>query len=136
MPVNGADSPDGTRPRPNQARREDPRRRIRPYAMTAGRTNPTRADLELEALVAASRYGTLASAELELERRSIVELCQEILSIAEVSARLGIPINVVRILVGDLADDGLVYVYQPRAAGQPPNVDLLSRVLHGLRTTL
>jgi len=136
MPVNGADSPDGPRPRPNQARREDPRRRIRPYAMTAGRTNPTRADLELEALVAASRYGTLASAELELERRSIVELCQEILSIAEVSARLGIPINVVRILVGDLADDGLVYVYQPRAAGQPPNVDLLSRVLHGLRTTL
>jgi len=134
--MNGADRPDGARAQPSQAGREDPRRRIRPYAMTAGRTNPTRTDLELEALVSTSRHGTLASAELALERRSIVELCRETLSIVEVSARLGIPINVVRILVGDLADDGLVYVYQPRAAGQPPSVDLLTRVLHGLHTTL
>jgi Protein of unknown function (DUF742) len=134
--MSGADRPDVARPQPNQAGREDPRRRLRPYAMTAGRTNPTRADLELEALVATSRHGTLASAQLALERRSIVELCRETLSIAEVAARLGIPINVVRILVGDLADDGLVSVHQPRAAGQPPSVDLLTRVLHGLQTTL
>jgi Protein of unknown function (DUF742) len=65
-----------------------------------------------------------------------VELCRETLSIAEVSARLGIPINVVKILVGDLVDAGLVAVYQPRAADQRPSVDLLTRVLHGLRTSL
>ena len=65
-----------------------------------------------------------------------MELCRETMSIAEVSARLGIPINVVRILVGDLAEDGMVAIYQPRAADQPPSVDLLTRVLHGLRTSL
>jgi hypothetical protein len=62
--------------------------------------------------------------------------CAATLSIAEVSARLGIPINVVKILVGDMVDVGLVAVYQPRAADQPPSVDLLTRVLHGLRTSL
>jgi DNA-directed RNA polymerase specialized sigma24 family protein len=134
--MNGADRPDPAWPQPNQAGREDPRQRIRPYTMTAGRTNPTRVDLELEALIAASARGALAAAELSLERRSIVELCRETLSIAEIAARLGIPINVVRILVGDLAHDGLVDVYQPRAAGQPPSIDLLTRVLHGLQTTL
>jgi hypothetical protein len=132
--MSGAGRPDGAQPPSNQAGREDPRRRIRPYAMTSGRTDPSRADLEIEALVSANRHGTLAAAGLALEQRSIVELCREILSIAEVSARLGIPINVVRILVGDLADDGLVNVYQPRAPGQPPSLEVLLRVLDGLHT--
>ena len=134
--MNGADRPDAAPPQTSQPEREDPRQRIRLYTMTGGRTNPTRVDMELEALVAASRHGTLASADLALEQRSIVELCRETMSIAEVSARLGIPMNVVRILVGDLAEDGMVAIYQPRAADQPPSVDLLTRVLHGLRTSL
>jgi Protein of unknown function (DUF742) len=112
---------------------EDPRRRIRPYAMTAGRTMPIRSDLELEALVSTSRHGTLEADRLALEQRSIVDLCQETQSIAEISARLGIPVNVTRILVGDLSDEGLVLVHQPADRGARPNVDLLERVLHGLR---
>jgi hypothetical protein len=112
---------------------EDPRRRIRPYAMTAGRTMPVRSDLEVEALVSTSRQGTLEAAQLPLEQRSIVDLCQEIQSIAEVSAHLGIPINVTRILVDDLSEEGLVFVHQPATRGAKPSVDLLERVLHGLR---
>jgi hypothetical protein len=112
---------------------EDPRRRIRPYAMTAGRTMPVRSDLEVEALVSTSRQGTLEAAWLALEQRSIVDLCQETQSIAEVSARLGIPINVTRILVDDLSEEGLVFVHQPATRGTKPSVDLLERVLHGLR---
>ena len=134
--MNGADRPDAAPPQTSKPEREDPRQRIWPYTMTGGRTNPTRADLELEALVATRRHGPPASADLALEQRSIVELCRETLSIAEVSARLGIPINVVKILVGDLVDAGLVAVHQPRAADQPPSVDLLTRVLHRLRTSL
>jgi hypothetical protein len=112
---------------------EDPRRRIRPYAMTAGRTMPTRSDLELEALVSTSPQGTLEAARLALEQRSIVDLCQETQSIAEVSARLGIPVNVTRILVDDLSEEGLVLVHKPPTRGAKPSVDLLERVLHGLR---
>ena len=132
--MNGADRPTRRR-RPASPNARIPASGFGPTT-TGGRTNPTRADLELEALVATRRHGPPASAELALEQRSIVELCRETLSIAEVSARLGIPVNVVKILVGDLVDVGLVAVYQPRAADQPPSVDLLTRVLHGLRTSL
>ena len=114
-------------------RPEDPRRRIRPYSMTAGRTMPARSDLELEALVSTTRQGRLEAAWLAHERRSIVDFCQETQSIAEVSARLGIPVNVTRILVSDLSDEGLVLVHQPAARGTRPHLDLLERVLHGLR---
>lgn len=114
-------------------RPEDPRRRIRPYSMTAGRTAPARSDLELEALVSATQQGRLEAAWLALERRSIVDLCQETQSIAEISARLGIPINVARILVGDLSAEGLVVVHQPAARDARTSVELLERVLHGLR---
>jgi hypothetical protein len=40
----------------------------------------------------------------------------------------------VRVLVGDLADQGLVDLYQPQhASGDRPDVALLERVLNGLR---
>ena len=114
-------------------RPEDPRRRIRPYSMTAGRTVPARSDLELEALVSTTQQGRLEAAWLALERRSIVESCQQTQSIAEISAHLGMPVNVTRILVGDMFEEGLVVVYQPPTQGTRPSVELLERVLHGLR---
>jgi hypothetical protein len=98
-------------------RPEDPRRRIRPYSMTAGRTVPARSDLELEALVATTRQGRLEAAWLALERRSIVDFCQETQSIAEISARLGMPVNVTRILVDDLSEGGLVVSTNPQPGG-------------------
>src|SRR5829696_6974483 len=98
-------------------RPEDPRRRIRPYSMTAGRTVPARSDLELEALVSTTRQGRLEAAWLALERRSIVDFCQETQSIAQISARLGMPVNVTRILVADMFEEGLVVVYQPPPGG-------------------
>jgi uncharacterized protein DUF742 len=124
--MTGADRPDAAPPQTSKPEREDPRQRIRPYTMTGGRTNPTRADLELEALVATRRHGPPASADLVLEQRSIVELCRETLSIAEVSARLGIPINVVKILVGDLADAGLVVPDQAGGWPAPEGSDRVS----------
>jgi hypothetical protein len=114
-------------------RPEDPRRRIRPYSMTAGRTVPARSDLELEALVSTTRQGRLEAAWLALERRSIVDLCQQTQSIAEISARLGMPVNVTRILVDDLSEGELVVVHQSPTPGARPSVELLERVLHGLR---
>ena len=114
-------------------RPEDPRRRIRPYSMTAGRTVPVRSDLGLEALVSTTQQGRLEAAWLAVERRSIVDVCQETQSIAEISARLGIPVNVTRILVDDLFEAGLVAVHQSPTSGTRPSVELLERVLHGLR---
>jgi Protein of unknown function (DUF742) len=66
--------------------------------------------------------------------RAIGALCRDILSIAEVSAHLHLPLGVVRVLVGDMADERLVMVHRPAHAGDRPDLALLERVLDGLRT--
>jgi Protein of unknown function (DUF742) len=109
------------------------RRRVRPYAMTGGRTRPTHDDLELEALVSTTSVGE-RTPTLTVEQRAIAALCHDLLSIAEVSARLRLPLGVIRVLVGDMADEHLVIVYRPAHAGDRPDLALLERVLHGLRT--
>jgi hypothetical protein len=110
------------------------RRRVRPYAMTGGRTRPTHDDLEVEALVSTTSVGE-QTPRLTVEQRAIAALCHDLLSIAEVSAHLHLPLGVIRVLVGDMADEHLVIVYRPAHAGDRPDLDLLERVLYGLHTS-
>jgi hypothetical protein len=109
------------------------RRRVRPYAMTGGRTRPTHDDLEIEALVSTTSVGE-RTPKLTVEQRAIATLCHDLLSIAEVSAQLHLPLGVIRVLVADMADERLVIVYRPAHAGDRPDLALLERVLHGLRS--
>ena len=64
--------------------------RVRPYAMTGGRTRPTHADLEIEALVSTTSVGE-QTPKLTVEQRAIAALCHDLLSIAEVSAGFTCP---------------------------------------------
>lgn len=106
---------------------------VRPYALTRGRTRPGRSDLPLEALVrwvdgSVDPMGTA-------ERRRIHQLIgTQILSVAELSAHLSLPLGVVRVLVGDLADEGLVVVHagSPAAAAPATNLKVLESVLNGI----
>jgi hypothetical protein len=109
------------------------RRRVRPYAMTGGRTRPARDDLEIEALVATTAIGE-QTPRLTVEQRAIAALCHDILSIAEISARLHLPLGVIRVLAGDMADEHLVLVHRPAQADDRPDLALLERVLCGLHT--
>ena len=108
---------------------------VRPYALTRGRTRPGRADLPLEALVRG--VAGISDPAGTLERRRILELVRgEILSVAELSAHLSLPLGVVRVLVGDLADDGLVVVHSgsPTAASPATNLTVLESVLNGIHS--
>ncbi|MEU8779568.1 DUF742 domain-containing protein [Streptomyces sp. NPDC048606] len=107
---------------------------VRPYAMTGGRTRP-RYQLAIEALVSTTADPARLQGQLP-EHQRICRLCQEIKSVAEISALLSIPLGVARILVADLAEAGLVAIHQPggdESAGGQPDVTLLERVLSGLR---
>ncbi|PJN23396.1 DUF742 domain-containing protein [Kitasatospora sp. CB02891] len=114
---------------------EDTEPLIRPFAMTGGRTRP-RYELALEALVSAS-VDPARMATLLPEHQRICSLCaSDVKSVAEISALLGLPLGVARILVADLAEAGLVAIHQPAAGGESgnqPDVTLLERVLSGLR---
>lgn len=106
--------------------------RVRPYALTGGRTRP-RTDLPVEAMVRASGSGLADRPRLALERHAIVELCATPHSVAEVSALLHLHLGVARVLIGDLADEGLLVVHRPDLGGDRPDLRLLERVLDGLQ---
>jgi hypothetical protein len=107
--------------------------RVRSYVLTGGRTR-SGADLPLETMVRVTTLGSAASPRLALERKKIVNLATEPLSIAELSAHLSIPLGVARVLVGDMVEEGLLDSHKPAvAAGDRPDVALLERVLDGLQ---
>jgi hypothetical protein len=106
---------------------------VRPYTLTGGRTRPLRANLALEALV---RGVAPAKPSDTAESRRILELTtSEILSVAELSAHLSLPLGVVRVLVGDLADAGQVVVHTGTPTSQAPasaQLKVLESVLNGI----
>jgi Protein of unknown function (DUF742) len=113
----------------------DPGPVVRPYAMTGGRTRSTRdAELELETLVSTTAEGEMSAPSLNLEQRSIAMLCRDLVSVAEISARMDVPLGVARVLIGDMAEGGLLAVHPPhRSDHDRPDLALLERVLYGLR---
>lgn len=111
----------------------DDARSVRPYALTRGRTRAGTRDLPLEALVRGVAGATDAAPSPE--RRRILELSTaSILSVAELSAHMSLPLGVVRVLVGDLADEGLVVVHtgSSSAASAATNLKVLESVLNGI----
>ncbi len=107
--------------------------RVRPYLLTGGRTRST-VDLPMEALVRTTPEGHAALAAAGLERHRIMSLCVDQQSVAEVSAHLKIHLQVARVLVGDLIDEGLVAVQTANnQPSQRPDLQLLERVLDGLQ---
>jgi Protein of unknown function (DUF742) len=111
----------------------DPGPFLRPYAMTEGRTEPTGPDLAIEDLVAAPPAAGDPPPWLSLEHRTIALACRETLSVAELAARVDLPLGVTRVLVGDLASHGMVTVHRAPSHAGGPNVALLEQVLHGLQ---
>jgi uncharacterized RmlC-like cupin family protein len=110
-----------------------PGRLLRPYALTRGRARPSYGnDLEIEALVSTTVLGETMHMPAP-EPHSIALLCREPLSVAEIAAHMKLPIGVVRVLVADMADQGMVDIHRPSQLGTSPDVTLLERVLDGLR---
>jgi len=105
---------------------------VRPYAVTGGRTRP-RTQLEIEAMVAAAHYEARDLSVLSPECQAILGFCRDWRSVAEVSAVLRMPLGVARILIADMAVEGLVRIQQLDYVDGRPDVQLLERVLSGLR---
>jgi uncharacterized protein DUF742 len=105
---------------------------VRPYAVTGGRTKP-KYQLQIEAMVAASHYEARDLSVLSPECQAILGFCRDWRSVAEISAVLRMPLGVARILIADMAMDGLVRVHQTDHEQGRPDMNLLERVLSGLR---
>ena len=101
---------------------------VRPFMLTGGRTRPLQDGLRVETLLRA--VPAALSAPLRFESRRIVELCQQVMSIADVSVALKVPLGVVRVIVADLVTDG--YLRIEEQLGELP-IALIERIRDRVR---
>lgn len=113
-------------------------RLVRPYAITGGRTGAEFADIAFEAHVTATRLGLQMRQQMPWEAAQIVNLTETGTAVIELAAILAVPIGVVRVLVGDLAQMDAVTVSNPAAEvvaqGGEGYTDLLQKVLDGIKS--
>jgi hypothetical protein len=71
---------------------------------------------------------------LDATHHALLALCRdEPLSVAELGSYCDLPVGIVRVLLGDLNDAGLITVTRPVPLAQRPDEQLLRDVINGLR---
>ncbi|WP_020519798.1 DUF742 domain-containing protein [Catelliglobosispora koreensis] len=108
---------------------------VRSYALTGGRTS-TSENFDLLTYVVSRPYN-VAKADLYLqpEHHSILKRAQQPVSVAELTSHLGLSLNVVRVLLGDLNEMSAIVPHSPpRRTGDLPSTDTLEALLAGLRS--
>lgn len=108
-------------------------RLVRAYTITGGRTKAA-VELPMEARVTLAPDAARREWSNPLARR-IVDLDGGAASVVELSARLGQPLGVVRVVVGDLIQAGAARVEQTMTEdlSTAQRKDLMERTLRGLR---
>ena len=105
---------------------------VRSYAITSGRAEGA-VHLEIESMLRVTDRGELLGGRLQFEKASIVQLCRiEILSVAELSARLHLPLGVIRVVASDLIVEGMLEAFLP-SLNVADDIDLISRLIAGVR---
>jgi hypothetical protein len=105
---------------------------VRPYAVTGGRTRSSQLGLDLITLVVALR--TTAEVDLQPEYAKVLQMCQQPISVAEVSAKVDLPLQVVKVVLSDLITQGVVIFRSAiNPAHEAPSQQVLQAVLDGIR---
>ena len=107
---------------------------VRPYTLTSGRTD-TNVDLPLEAPIQTLQAGLAHRWPPNDVRGRIIQLCVNSPSVAEISARLDLPVGVARVLVGDLVLSGYLRVHRTltERSTRDERHELIGRTLRGLK---
>jgi len=99
------------------------------YVITGGRSDPAEQNgLDLVTLIVSR---TDPQVGMQPEHASILRVCNSPLSVAEISAHLGLPISVVTVLLADLLTEDRVEARTPDPSR--PDIALIEAVIHGLR---
>ncbi|WP_214319464.1 DUF742 domain-containing protein [Nonomuraea sediminis] len=107
---------------------------VRPYAVARGRTRSSSSALDLLATVVSTGLPVPAKAELSGRHRHLLAFLEgRNRPVAEVASELDQPVGVVRVLLGDLLDHGLIRVRPPMDKANSPTESLLREVINGLR---
>ncbi len=106
---------------------------VRPYAVTRGRTEPQR-DIAIEAVLVTTARGKQEGRFAGRDKQVIASLCEgRAQSLAEIAAYTRLPLGVSRVLIADMVADGLLALHNAGEARGDDRMELLERVLSGLR---
>ncbi|MFJ6014827.1 DUF742 domain-containing protein [Streptomyces sp. NPDC092952] len=100
------------------------------YVITGDLDGSERAHLDLVTMIVAQ---ALPSPTVQPEQAVILRLCQAPLSVAELSAYLGLPFSVVTSLLTELLAAELIESRAPIVRATLPDRSLLEAVMHGLQ---
>ncbi|TDD12839.1 DUF742 domain-containing protein [Nonomuraea deserti] len=103
---------------------------VRPYALIRGRTHSSGDTFDLVATV---RVIGDPPDELGPELQLILRAARNPISVADLAVEIDLPVGVVRVMLGDLRDNGLISVTSPSAGGARSNERILKEVINGLR---
>jgi hypothetical protein len=105
---------------------------IRPYALVGGRTRPAGESFDLVAMVTARRVA-LRPIDLEPEHQRVLSMCDVSRSVADLAADLRLPLGVIRVILADLRENGLITIRPPVPLTRLLDDDALRRIEDGLR---
>lgn len=107
---------------------------VRPYAVTRGRTRHSGEPFDLVATVIATKALMPSVGDLGPEHYSVLQLAQAPTTVVDIASDVDLPLGVVRILLADLRESGLVVIQAPiPMKARQVDRETLKEVLHGLR---
>ena len=107
---------------------------VRLYAVTHGRSETVRPELDMLTLVVNASAG-VQPRRPDPEYAQILRFARTALSVAEIAAQMNLPLTSTKILVGDLIDDGQLKYRSPDPTPEVTarNPELLRAVLRGIQ---
>ncbi|MHC5903752.1 DUF742 domain-containing protein [Streptomyces sp. S6] len=117
-------------PEPPEAVGEEKEKKAPERLYTISGQDGDRVPLDLVTLVVAR---TEPNPSTGPERTVVLRMCASPLSLAEVSAYLGLPFSVVSVLITDMLTAGLLDSRAPIVRQKIPDRSLLEAVMHGLQ---
>jgi len=106
---------------------------VRPYALTQGRTRHTGESFDLVATVMTTQAASTDLGSLAPEHMSVLRLARAPTTVADIASDVDLPLGVVRIILADLRELGLVVIGTPVVMAERIDKHTLREVLNGLR---
>ncbi|GAA4624679.1 DUF742 domain-containing protein [Actinoallomurus vinaceus] len=107
---------------------------VRPYAVSRGRTREYGETLDLLAVIVGRAPAWEDRRWLDPEHLRLLGLCRRPVTVADLASELGLPLGVIRVLLGDLHYWGLISVRPPQTHVYAHDERILRIVLNELYT--
>jgi hypothetical protein len=103
----------------------------RPYLLTGGRTGGGVSDVGIETVLVRDHSAIPRQTAWSNELSMIIAACETPVAVAEVAARIGLPLGVVQVLSGDLVTAG-VLLRSASSMSLADDVLFIERLIHGV----